>query len=255
MDKTYIPILSEVLEFYYTTEEFIDLASIFDITFDEEVQWKGGQWNWLGIARQLIEKLDYGNNRLMVEAVLDQLEQRNMTAIARTDWERRAAHQCATPKIEGLKSAFGEPAIPGEIVVAEAQPFTAKAEVREFLEKAETEIIVVDPYVGVGTLDCFRSVKMPIRLLAGTHPNSIEGRFDAALGEFQAEGFQIEVRQNPKLHDRHIIFNGRCWLVGSSLKDAGKKAFHTLEIIDARAETITALEVKWQSGTPYPSPG
>src|SRR5260370_31273669 len=114
MDKTCIPVLSEVLELYYTSDEFIELAAIFDATFDNELLWKRGQWNWLGIARQLIEKLDHGNDLLMMEAVLDQLEQRNLTAIARTDWERRDAHQCATPKIQRLRNALGEPAIPRE---------------------------------------------------------------------------------------------------------------------------------------------
>ncbi len=68
----------------------------------------------------------------------------------------------------------------------------------------------------------------------------------------KAEGFQVEVRQNAKLHDRHIIFNDRCWLVGSSLKDAGKKAFHTTEITDTKAEVIAALEAKWQASSVYP---
>lgn len=134
----------------------------------------------------------------------------------------------------------------------EDKPFAAKSEVREFLEKAETPILVVDPFVGVGTLDCFRSVKVSIRLLTGKHANSIEQRFDAALQSFLAEGFQVDVRQHAKLHDRHIVFNQRCWLVGSSLKDAGKKAFHAIEIIDAKPEVIGALEGKWQAGTPYP---
>src|SRR5258708_9859690 len=105
----------------------------------------------------------------MLEALLSALEQRNKTAIARTDWERRDAHQCATPKIDRLLAALGEPGIAREVVIAEDKPFTAKAEVREFLEKAETEIFVVDPYIGVGTLDCLRTAKCPIRLLTGSH--------------------------------------------------------------------------------------
>ena len=111
---------------------------------------------------------------------------------------------------------------------------------------------MVDPYVGVGTLDCLRTLRFPIRLLTGSRGNSVEAGFDAALKAFQAEGFKIEVRQHEKLHDRHFAFNERCWLVGSSLKDAGKKAFHTTEIIDARAEVLGALETKWKEGSSYP---
>jgi hypothetical protein len=252
MDKSSIPILAEILELYYEPEEFTELASIFDVPFEHDVTWRGGRWSWLGVARQLVEKLDHGNHRLLIESLLEQLQQRNKTAIARTDWERREAHQYAEPKVRRLLAALDEAQIPREIVVAEVKPFTARAEVREFLELAQTEIFVVDPYVGLGTLDCLRLVHTPLRLLTGASSNSIEEGFDAQLQLFQAEGFQIEVRRNPKLHDRHIMFNERCWLVGSSLKDAGKKAFHTTEIIDARAEVVAALEAKWRDSSPYP---
>jgi len=147
---------------------------------------------------------------------------------------------------------LGEPGIAREVVIAEDRPFTAKAEVREFLEKAETEIFVVDPYIGVGTLDCLRTAKCPIRVLTGAYGNSIENGFEAALKAFQSEGFQIEIRQHVKLRDRHFVFNERCWLVGSSLKDAGRKAFHITEIVDSKAEVVAALEAKWAARTPFP---
>jgi len=253
VEKTCIPILSEILEMYYTPREFAELASIFDVAFDSsQASWREEEWNWLGIARQLVEKLDFGNHHRLLESLLEQLDQRNKTAIARTDWERRDAHQHAEPKIRQLIDSLGEPSIPREIAVTEAKPFSVKAEVREFLERAETEIFVIDPYIGIGTLDCLRLASKPIRLLTGTRPNSIEKGFDGALQAFRAEGFQLEVRQNAMLHDRHIVFNDRCWLVGSSLKDAGKKAFHTTEIIDTKAEVVAALEAKWQANSVYP---
>jgi hypothetical protein len=198
------------------------------------------------------ERVDHGNHYQMLESILGALEQHNKTAIARTDWERREAHQYATPKIDKLAAALGEPGVAREIVVAEDKPFTAKAEVREFLERAETPTLVVDPYIGVGTLDCFRAMKVPIRLLTGSQGNSIEGGFEDALKAFLGEGFKIEVRRHAKLHDRHIAFNERWWLVGSSLKDAGKKSFHTTEIVDAKAEVLAALEAKWDAGSAYP---
>jgi hypothetical protein len=252
MDRSQIPLLAEVLELYYRYDELTEMASIFDVTFSNEAVWRNQRFNWLAAARQLVEQIDHGNHYKMLEALLSALEQRNKTAIAHTNWERRDAHECATPKIELLIAALGEPGIAREIVVAEEKPFTAKAEVREFLESAETPVLVVDPYIGVGTLDCFRTMKVPIYLLTGSHGNSIDAGFETALKAFQAEGFQIKIRRNAKLHDRHIAFNGRCWLVGSSLKHAGIKAFHTTEIVDAKAEVLAALETKWNEGSPYP---
>jgi hypothetical protein len=252
MDKSHIPVLAEVLELYYTHDELMEMAAIFDVKFENSVVWKTRNFNWLGAARQLVEQIDHGNHYQMLESILDALEQRNKTAIGRTDWERREAHQYATPKIEKLMAALREPGVAREIVVAEDKPFTAKSEVREFLEKAGTPTLVVDPYIGVGTLDCFRTMKVPIRLLTGAQNNSIEASFENPLKAFQTEGFTIEVRRHAKLHDRHIAFNDRCWLVGSSLKDAGKKAFHTTEIVDAKAEVLAALEAKWDEASPYP---
>jgi hypothetical protein len=252
MEKTHIPLLAEVLELYYTEDGLRQMAAIFDVKLPEEPIGRFPRFNWLAVARQLVERIDHGNHYQMLESILGAIEQRNRTAIARTDWERRDVHEYASPKIEKLIAALREPGVAREIVVAEDKPFTAKSEVREFLERAETPTLVVDPYIGVGTLDCFRTMKVPISVLTGSHNNSIETGFENALKAFQVEGFTIEVRRHGRLHDRHIAFNERCWLVGSSLKDAGKKAFHTMEIVDAKAEVLAALGSKWKEASPYP---
>jgi hypothetical protein len=129
--------------------------------------------------------------------------------------------------------------------------FSAKSKVRDLLETATGEVFIVDPYIGVGTLDCIRNLTVPVRLLTGTHLNSVESDFDRAVAAFAAEGHQLQVKRAPHLHDRHLIFNDRCWLVGGSLKDAGKKPFNCIEIIDKTA-VIAELETKWQAGTLYP---
>ncbi|HKQ08157.1 MAG TPA: hypothetical protein VJ464_23730 [Blastocatellia bacterium] len=144
-----------------------------------------------------------------------------------------------------------EPGLPEEIAVPEDRPFSAKSQVREFLAAAETSITIVDAYVGLGTLDCLRDVIYPIRLLTGQKPQSVENGFDRALKQFASEGYAIEVRQHPKLHDRYISFNERCWLVGSSLKDAGKKAFNVIEFVDGKEAIASEIETKWQNAQTY----
>jgi len=51
-----------------------------------ETIWAGNKFSWLAASRQLIEQVNRGNHYAMLEAILDALEQRNKTAIARTDW-------------------------------------------------------------------------------------------------------------------------------------------------------------------------
>jgi hypothetical protein len=60
------------------------------------------------------------------------------------------------------------------------------------------------------------------------------------------------VRQHPKLHDRYLVFNERCWLVGSSLKDAGKKALNVIECIDNKEAVVNEAERKWNEASTYP---
>lgn len=232
---------------YFEVNEFAALVSAFDV----QIQ-RAGQNDWVYYASQLVKNLEHGNTRILVAQLLDQAEIRNSRNIMNCPWEHRQFHYSLAPRITALKDRLQIAGIPDELVVAENRPFTAKAEVREFLEMGGTPMLLVDPYVGLGTLDCLRFVKVPIRLLTGTNAASIEEGFDRALTAFRNEGIEIDVRQHTKLHDRHVVFNDRCWLIGSSLKDAGKKAFHTIEIVDSKHDVIRALEAKWQEATPYP---
>jgi hypothetical protein len=70
--------------------------------------------------------------------------------------------------------------------------------------------------------------------------------FERALQDFITEGHSIEVRRHPKLHDRYILFNNRCWLAGSSLKDAGKKAFNVIELVDGKTLIFAEVTKKWE---------
>lgn len=211
---------------------------------DHHLIWKG--------ARELVTKLEHGNTRRLVDSLLDLADTRNSDGIAHTDWNQRAYHEGMAPVIGAARELLETSSVPSEITVAAGHVFSAKSKIRELFETATGEIFVVDPYVGVGTLDCLRNIGVPIRLLTGTMQNSIESGFDRALAAFQQEGHQIDVRRASQLHDRHIILNDRCWLVGGSLKDAGKKPFNCIEIADAKAATMSALDGRWIAGTQYP---
>lgn len=246
-----VPVFAVLLKEYYEPGELRDVAQLFGIELPE--LWSSStEQEWLALARQLVEKLEQGNCRLLVQTLIEHLEVKNVTAIGNTDWEHRTAHKQLEPKIAELRAEFDQAAVPAEIAIPEGSPFTAKSHIRELLATASTPILVVDPYIGVATLDCLRSAKTSVRLLTGELPNSIGSGFDSALTDFRKEGFQIEVRRVSMLHDRHLAFNDRCWLVGSSLKDAGTKAFNCMEIVDLKLTVVQALETKWSVATPHP---
>ena len=247
MDVKYIPLLNDSIKTYYKIDALSKLCNLFDIKFELY----GTDLSFLEFSEHLITKIEHDNNRRFLDALVPSLLSRAQRGAAENKYEKQEFHRSMVTKLEQLSSELGEAIIPEEVSVPEKKPFTAKSEVRELLSSAETELTIVDNYIGLGTLDCFRGVEQPIRLLTGDRPNSIASGFDNELRDFISEGYHIEIRQHSKLHDRFIIFNDRCWLVGSSLKDAGKKTFNIIECVDIKDSVISEVEDKWSKATKY----
>ena len=236
-----IPILADAIKAYYGTPELEELYKSFDIKIENS----GLAGVETRLAKKLITQSEHGNHRRFLESIVPSLMSRCKEGIAKSKWQGREFHEQMESRLQLLATLMGDQIIPAEITVSENQPFTAKSEAREFLGKAETNVTIVDPYIGLGTLDCLRDVRFPIRVLTGNREDSIEFGFDRGLKDFCSENRAIEVRRHAKLHDRYILFNDKCWLVGSSLKDAGKKTFNVIEFVDSKAAIVAELDRKW----------
>ena len=248
MDIKYVPVLADAMKEYYEGDELVELCDLFDIEVETDFH---GKPAWIKLARNLIEKIGHGNNRRFLETLMPSLVGRASQGVARSSYERQDYHREMLDKIERLMAELQGHSVPSEITVPEDSPFTAKSEVRDFLTSAETPILIVDNYVGTGTLDCLRDVQQRVRLLTGDRPSSIEPGFERVLQDFRSEGHSIEIRKHGRLHDRHFIFNDKCWLVGSSLKDAGKKTFNVIECVDNKDMIVADIEEKWAEAIEY----
>jgi hypothetical protein len=159
--------LSQVLEAYITWDELSDFGNIFEVQINADQR-------WLSVARALTENLNQGNTRFLVDELIGMCETRNADGIAHQTWERRDFHVNMAPVIRDTRALLETEAAPGEITLPAGNPFSAKSRVRELLETSTGEIFVIDPYVGVGTLDCLRGLTVPIRLLTANHGQAIE---------------------------------------------------------------------------------
>jgi hypothetical protein len=249
MNEKLVPVLADALRAYYEGEELNEICGL----FDEKLDWDytRSQANHLALAKRLLTQIEHGNNRRILETLLPSIFIRCSEAIAKTDWERREYHQQMDARIQVLRPLLEGEQTPRDIAVPDNKPFTAKSEIRDLVSKAEGELLLVDAYVGLATLDCLRPVEYPIRILTGQQKQNVEPGFDNAVKDFKSEGRVIEVRRHPKLHDRYLIFNERCWLIGSSMKDAGKKALNVIECVDTKQHIIDDAEKKWNEATPY----
>jgi hypothetical protein len=247
MDTKYIPILTDAFKSYYSVDEIVEMCKLFDIKIvvDETDS------SLMKFSRQLITKIEHDNNRRYLEALVPSLLSRAKKGVAETRWDKQEFHRTMDSNLEDLSSQLGKSKLPEEISVPESSEFTAKSKVRELLGSAETEIIIVDNYVGLSTIDCLRDIKHPVKLLTGQCNNSIESDFNRGIKEFISEGYKVEVRQHPKLHDRFILFNDKCWIVGSSLKHAGRKRLNIIECVDIKNAIINEIEQKWKEASKY----
>jgi hypothetical protein len=241
MSKELVPILADAVREYYKFEELVDLCGL----FDEELKFDQAG-NHLQFAKRLITEMDHGNNRRILEALLPSLFVRCSEMVSKTNWERRAYHEEMAARLERLRPLLSVQTAPTEIAVPDGRPFTAKSEIRDLIAKADGDVFLVDAYIGISTLDCFREVPHSIRILTGQQKQSVENGFETALKDFRSEGRKIEVRRHAKLHDRYLIFNDRCWLIGGSIKDAGKKALNVIECLDSKQAIVSHAEKKWR---------
>ena len=98
--------------------------------------------------------------------------------------------------------------------------------------KAETEIVLVDGYVDVGTLNILSKKKENVVVTVYTLQRTKLSQTD--VDNFNAQYSKLDVKYTRAFHDRFLILDKtKAYHVGASLKDAGKKCFGINLIKDA----------------------
>ena len=97
---------------------------------------------------------------------------------------------------------------------------------------AKREIVLVDGYVDTGTLNILAKKEPGVSITVWTHPKTSLTARDVAI--FNAQYPTLEVRHTTSFHDRFLILDGtEGFLIGASLKDAGKKSFAIAKLEDS----------------------
>lgn len=127
---------------------------------------------------------------------------------------------------------------PNQKVFFDGQVYDAFELLVSLVQRAKREIVLVDGYVGTGTLNILAKKTSGVSVTVWTHPKTSLTKGDVAT--FNAQYPALEVRHTASFHDRFLILDGTDgYLVGASLKDAGKKSFAVSRIKDASVvETI-----------------
>jgi len=96
------------------------------------------------------------------------------------------------------------------------------------VNKANNKIILIDNYIDVGTLDILSHKKINVDVEIVTVHNYLTL---SAKNNFVKQYGNLHIKYNTNFHDRFLIIdNTYLYLIGASIKDAGKKAFCVSEI-------------------------
>ena len=94
----------------------------------------------------------------------------------------------------------------------------------EIVEKAEKELILIDNYVDVNTLNILSKKKDGVNVLIVTSRNG--NLTDKDIAKFNSQYPKLAVKISKDFHDRFFIIDrNEVYHIGASIKDAGKKSF------------------------------
>jgi len=118
-----------------------------------------------------------------------------------------------------LRLLLPEPEIKGTYEPGDEYAFYR--DLKGVLGAAQKEVFLVDNYLNTEIFDLYAGAiqqGVPVRMLT----DQAKGNLAAVAQKYAARG-NFELRNSQDLHDRVVFVDGRCWVIGQSIKDAARK--------------------------------
>ncbi len=167
----------------------------------------------IGIMRTFVEMRHFiANNALLFEKVSD-IELKQLEFQKSTDERFDKVFQYIEDHAESEQKIFFD-----------GQIYDAFSLITSIIKKAQKEIILIDGYVDVDTLNILAKKNAGVDVKIYTFASAQLTNRDAA--NFNAQYPTLTVTKTQVFHDRFIILDGKtAYHIGLSIKDAGKKCF------------------------------
>ena len=143
-------------------------------------------------------------------------------------------------KFDQLFEFIGEHTETHQKIFFDGQIYDAFSLLIELIQKADQEIILIDGYVDVSTLNLLAKKQTGVAVTIYTYKKTKLTAQDVVT--FNAQYPQLDVKNTNAFHDRFLILDGKTvYHIGASLKDAGKKCFGVTLMKDAKEELMKKL--------------
>lgn len=121
----------------------------------------------------------------------------------------------------------------------DGQIYDAFSFITSIVQKAQNEIILIDGYVDVGTLNILAKKNATVDVKIYTYASASITNND--IVNFNAQYPTLTVEKTQIFHDRFIILDGKTvYHIGASLKDAGKKCF-AISLLEDTENTMNLI--------------
>jgi len=167
----------------------------------------------IGIMRAFVEMRRFiANNALLFERISN-VELKQLEYQKETD-----------EKLEQIFTYISEHEEANQKIFFDGQIYDAFSLLIGLIQEAETEIVLVDGYVDIGTLNILSKKQENVVVTVYTRQQTKLSQTD--VDNFNAQYPELNVKFTRAFHDRFLILDKtKAYHVGASLKDAGKKCF------------------------------
>ena len=127
-------------------------------------------------------------------------------------------------KLEEVFNYIGSNTEVKQNIFFDGQIYDAFSCIVGIIQKAQKEIILIDNYVDVNTLNILCKKNQGVNVVVAT---AGKGNLSAKdISKFNAQYPKLSVKTNADFHDRFLIIDkAEVYHIGASIKDAGKKSF------------------------------
>jgi len=145
------------------------------------------------------------------------------------DWIRATGEIVTNDFVISLPTKPESPPIE-EKVYPKGHTYDYYNDIRDITKDAKSEVFVIDAYVDEELLNLYLE-KIPIDVKIRILTNKPQGNFITVAQKFKTKPrVDFEVRRSNDCHDRLFFIDDKCWVMGQSIKDAGKKPTYLAKI-------------------------
>ncbi len=117
-------------------------------------------------------------------------------------------------------------------ILLNTDPYEAFKQIRDIVGQCKEELCVIDPWTDEKIFDLYFD-KLPRKARIRVLTKHTKGGFNEVAKLFKQRNANFEARILNKVHDRQLIVDDRVWILGQSLKDAGRSG--PLSIVELRS--------------------